>query len=120
MLHEAGKIYVQHACGHIKDLLLPIANQGVTAIESISPPPTGNVTLEESVKVLPANVGLIGGIEPVQFLNDSVDQLLEYVDSVCSCMKGRGFVLANSDSCPPGVEYEKFVKIARFVKERSF
>ena len=120
MLHEAGKIYVQHACGHIKDLLLPIASQGVAAIESISPPPTGNVTLEEAVKVLPANVGLIGGIEPVQFLNDSVDQLLEYVDSVCSCMKGRGFVLANSDSCPPGVEYEKFVKIARFVKERSF
>lgn len=119
MLKDAGKIYVQHACGHIRDLLLPMAEQGVTAVESISPPPTGNVTLEEANKILPPQVGLIGGIEPVQFLNASVGELLEYVDNVCYKMRGRGFVLANSDSCPPGVEYEKFVKIAQFVKERK-
>ena len=39
ILRESGKLYIQHACGHIRDLLLPIAEQGVTAIESISPPP---------------------------------------------------------------------------------
>lgn len=116
MLRESGKIYIQHACGHIKDLLLPMAEQGVTGIESISPPPTGNVTMEEANAVLPQQVSLIGGIEPVQFLNDSVNELLEYVEQLCHTMKGRGFVLANSDSCPPGVEYEKFVKIAQFVK----
>ena len=88
-------------------------------MESISPPPTGNVTLEEANNILPPQVGLIGGIEPVQFLNASVEELLEYVDNVCHRMKGRGFVLANSDSCPPGVEYEKFVKIAQFVKKRK-
>lgn len=117
ILTEAGKIYIQHACGHIKDLLLPIAAQGVTAIESISPPPTGNVTLKEAAEILPPQVGLIGGIEPVQFLNDSVEALLKYVEELCRTMKGRGFVLANSDSCPPGVQYDKFIKIAQFVKE---
>ena len=29
----------------------------------------------------------------------------------------RFHVLANSDSCPPGVAYEKFQKIAQLVKE---
>lgn len=116
MLNEAGKIYIQHACGHIKDLLLPIADQGITAIESISPPPTGNVTMAEAVEILPARVGLIGGIEPVQFLRNSADEFLEYVEKLCDTMKGRGFVLANSDSCPPGVQYDKFIKIAEFVK----
>ena len=117
ILGEHGKVYIQHACGHIKDLLLPIAEQGVTAIESISPPPTGNVTMEEANRVLPPSVGLIGGIEPVQFLQDSVEELLKYTEELCAVMKGRGFVLANSDSCPPGVAYEKFLKIARLVKE---
>ena len=116
ILRESGKIYIQHACGHIKDLLLPIAEQGVTAIESISPPPTGNVTMEEANRVLPPHVGLIGGIEPVQFLNDSTEDMLRYAEELCHTMKGRGFVLANSDSCPPGVAYEKFVKIAQLAK----
>ena len=88
----------------------------MTGIESISPPPTGNVTMEEANAVLPPQISLIGGIEPMQFLNDSVNELLEYVEQLCHTMKGRGFVLANSDSCPPGVEYEKFVKIAQYVK----
>lgn len=117
ILRESGKLYIQHACGHIRDLLLPIAGQGVTAIESISPPPTGNVTMEEAGRVLPPSVGLIGGIEPVQFLQDSVEDLLPYCEKLCAAMKGRGFVLANSDSCPPGVAYEKFQKIAQLVKE---
>ena len=117
ILRESGKLYIQHACGHIKDLLLPIAGQGVTAIESISPPPTGNVTMEEAGRVLPPSVGLIGGIEPVQFLQDSVEDLLPYCEKLCAAMNGRGFVLANSDSCPPGVAYEKFQKIAQLVKE---
>lgn len=118
ILRQAGKSYVQHACGHVKDLLIPVAEQGVSAIESISPPPTGNVTIEEAAAVLPPDVGIIGGIEPVQLLNSTCEELLEYVERLCSITKGRGFILANSDSCPPGVEYEKFLKIAEFVKSR--
>ena len=95
-----------------------MAEQGITAGESISPYPTGNLTMEEAAEILPSGVGVIGGIDPVHFLNDSLDELLDYTDRLCRVMKGRGFVLANSDSCPPGVEYEKFKKLAEFVKER--
>lgn len=116
LLKQAGKGYVQHACGHIRDLLVPMSEQGICAVESITPPPTGNVTIEEAVKKLPAGVGLIGGIEPVQLLNDSIEELEMYAEKLCRVMKGRGFILANSDSCPPGVEYEKFVRLARLVK----
>ena len=117
LLQDAGKLYIQHACGHIKDLLLPVAGQGVAAIESISPPPTGNVIMTDAAKILPSNVALIGGIDPVHFLNDQLETLLEYVEQLCYSMKGRGFVLANSDSCPPDVQYEKFQRIARLVKD---
>ena len=100
----------------LRDLLVPMSEQGICAVESITPPPTGNVTIEEAVEKLPAGVGLIGGIEPVQLLNDSVEELERYAEKLCRVMKGRGFILANSDSCPPGVEYEKFVRLARLVK----
>lgn len=119
LLKQSGKMYIQHACGHIKDLLIPMASQGITAVESISPPPTGNVTIKQAAEILPKQVGIIGGIEPVQFLNAPIEELLEYVDMLCQIMEGRGFVLANSDSCPPGVAYEKFQKIAQFVKSRK-
>jgi uroporphyrinogen-III decarboxylase len=119
LLGQAGKPYIQHACGHIKDLLPFFAEQGNTSVESISPPPTGNVTVKEADAVLPKSVSIIGGIEATHFLNDRIDKLLEYVEEVLYTVKGRGFVLSNSDSCPPGVEYEKFIRIAQFVKSHK-
>jgi len=35
-----------------------------------------------------------------------------YVESVIADGKGGGFLLANSDSCPPGVTVEKFKLVA--------
>ena len=116
LLWEAGKPYVQHACGHIKDLLIPMAKQGICGIESISPAPTGNVSIEEAFLTLPEQVSLIGGIEPTQILNDPIDSLLEYSHRLIQAKGKRGFILANSDSCPPGVEFEKFAALARLVK----
>ena len=56
-------------------------------------------------------MGIIGGIEPTQFLNLSEAELGPYVESVIEEGQGGPFLLANSDSCPPGVTVEKF-KIA--------
>ncbi len=117
ILGNSGKVYVQHACGHVKDLLLPMAAQGICAVESVSPPPTGNVTMEQTAAILPQNVAVIGGIEPVQMLNSPLDELLEYAKKLIKMNKNRGFVLSNSDSCPPYVEYEKFTALAKLVKE---
>lgn len=116
VLGKAGKPYVQHACGHIRDLLTPMAEEGIAAVESISPAPTGNVTMKEAFRVLPDKVALIGGIEPTQILNDSVESLLAYAEELIRMRGKHGFILANSDSCPPGVAYEKFTELAKLVK----
>ena len=94
-----------------------MAAQGICAVESVSPPPTGNVTMEQTAAILPQNVAVIGGIEPVQMLNSPLDELLEYAKKLIKMNKNRGFVLSNSDSCPPYVEYEKFTALAKLVKE---
>jgi hypothetical protein len=108
ILEGAGKHYIQHACGHVALLTERMRDHGVFAIESISPPPTGNLTIRDARALVGDTMGIIGGIEPTEFLNLSEAELGPYVESVIEDGKGGPFVLANSDSCPPGVTVEKF------------
>lgn len=116
IIHKNEKLLIHHARGHIRDLL-PLMNEtSIDMIESISPPPTGNIDIDQAFKLLDNDKGLIGGIEPVFFKNCTMKELEERVDFLCQTAKGRRFILANSDSCPPGVEYEKFVAVSKMVQ----
>ncbi|MHB1001682.1 MAG: uroporphyrinogen decarboxylase family protein [Armatimonadota bacterium] len=118
ILGANSKSYIQHACGHLKNLLPSMKNCGVKMVESLSPSPTGNIEIADARKILGAEVGIIGGIEPTKFLNLSMLELEGYVDQVIRDGSGGPFILANSDSCPPGVTVEKF-KLAADVAKRT-
>ena len=64
----------------------------------------------------PENICLIGGIEPTVLLNSKMDELRDHVADIIERTGKKGFVLANADSCPPGVEVEKFRMISELVK----
>ena len=116
MIHKEGKLLVHHACGHLKALLPLMAKTEIDAIESISPPPTGNVTLQEAAAILPEHIALVGGLEPVRLLNGTVEDVCNDARTLLSDLSGRRYVLANSDSCPPHVEYEKFTAVTEIVR----
>lgn len=117
ILGATGKHYIQHACGHLRAILPTMAASGICAVESLSPPPTGNLALAEARAMLGSHTGIIGGIEPVAFLQTPLAALPAYVEQVIADGAGGPFVLANSDSCPPGVTIEKFVRIGQLVRE---
>ncbi len=117
ILHENDKLLIHHACGHVKDLLSLMAETNIDAIESLSPPPTGNVEIAEAFKLLPPKVGIIGGLEPTFILNSSLSELEMHTRELINIAKGKSFILANSDSCPPGTDYEKFLLVSRIVRE---
>lgn len=117
-LHKKGKLYIQHACGHLKQLMPIMAETGIDAIESISPPPTGNIHIREAREALPERIALIGGIEAVNFKELSMPDLEEYANKLLEEMEGTAYVLANSDSCPPYVEQEKFHMLGRLVSRQ--
>lgn len=119
VIHEHDKLLVHHACGHLKDLLPLMAKTEIDIIESISPPPTGNIEIRDAIKLLPEHIGIIGGIEPTFIENCSLDMLEKKVHDLIGTMRGKRFVLANSDSCPPGVSYEKFTLVSDIVKNLS-
>lgn len=117
MIHQSGKLLVHHACGHLKDLLPLMAQTNIDAIESISPPPTGNVTLQQAHAILPEHIALVGGLEPVRLLNGSVEDVCNDARELLHDLADRRFILANSDSCPPGVAYEKFTAVTKLVEQ---
>ncbi len=118
LIHANGKKLIHHACGHLKDLIPLMCKTEIDAIESISPPPTGNIEIRDAVKLMPEHIGIIGGIEPTLFANSSLEELEKCVFDLISLSKSKKrFVLANSDSCPPDVAYEKFLLVSKLVRK---
>jgi hypothetical protein len=116
-IHRNGKYLIHHACGQLKDFMPIFKDMEIDMIESISPPPTGNIELWDAYEILKKRedskkpIGLIGGIEPVMLLTLSMDELRIYTKKLIDNMNKSGckrFILANSDSCPVGVAEEKF------------
>ena len=116
-LHSNGRLLIHHACGHLKDIIPQMCEAGIDMIESMSPPPTGNIDITDAAKLMPDRVGIIGGIEPVFFRSCTIEQLEARVLELLEGMRGRRYILANSDSCPPDVEYEKFLLVSETVKK---
>ncbi len=112
-IHGQGRLFIHHACGHVRDLLPLIAQTHIDALESLSPPPTGNATLAQARAALPDRIALIGGIEPTELLQLPLNAFPAYVEGILGEMEGSRYVLANSDSCPPGVDYAKWELITR-------
>ena len=116
VIHEAGKILMHHACGHVRALLPTMAEEEIDVIESLSPPPTGNVEIWEAQEKLSPRVGIVGGIEPTRFLYLNIDELTRYVEELLDKVNPHHYILANSDSCPPGVSIEKFQRVTQIVR----
>jgi len=112
VLHGAGKKYVQHACGHVKDILPMMKASGADVIESFVSPPTGNISIRDARTIAGKEMGIIGGIEPISFLTLDNKALADFTELAIEDLKGGPFILANGDSCPPGVTPEKFKLVA--------
>ena len=115
-IHKYDKLLIHHACGHLKDLLPLMGNTAIDMIESISPPPTGNIEIKDAVRRIPDHVGIIGGIEPTFIENCTLEMLEARVCELLTDMKGKRFILANSDSCPPKVSYDKFLLVSDIIR----
>jgi uroporphyrinogen-III decarboxylase len=116
ILHGEGKKYIQHACGHLKHLLPLLGGSKIDGIESVSPPPTGNIEFTDFRDNFPQEKSMIGGIEPVFFENSTHEELKEEVVRLARHCKGTPSIMANSDSCPPGVTRKKMELVSQILK----
>jgi hypothetical protein len=61
--HAAGKYYLHHSCGLIRDLLPLYRRTKMDAVHAFTIPPTGNVTVAEGRKVLGDRITIIAGVQ---------------------------------------------------------
>ena len=109
MFHDNGKLLLLHACGHLHDLLPLIARTGLDGIESLTPPPTGNVELHYAREMLGPDRTIIGGLDPVWFAQATSQEVESRVESIAEEVSpGRHFMLMPSDSTPADVPLANF------------
>ncbi len=53
------------------------------------------------------------------FLRSTMDELENYVINLLEKMGSQRYILANSDSCPPGVSIEKFTLVSEIISRKK-
>jgi len=118
--HERGKILLLHPCGHLRDLLPAIEATGLHGIESLTPPPTGNVPLAMAREVMGPKRTLMGGLDPVWFAQATAEQVEERVSEIVGQVgDGRGFMLMPADSTPANVPMANFGAVNRVLSRHA-
>lgn len=116
IIKNAGKIAVIHACGHIKGLIKSLGETGADCIESVSPPPTGNITVSEFKKALP-DFCVMGGI-PANYYLLELDDFKSYVmNLLLENKEGGNFILSSGDSVPSNAKVDNIREIPDLVEK---
>lgn len=116
IINNKDKKSVIHACGHLNGLKESFSRIDVDCIESVSPPPTGNVSIREFKKALPG-VCVMGGIPANCYLSE-LDDFKKYIGELILENKDRGnFILSSGDSVPADARIENIRSIPDLIDE---
>ena len=102
---EGVRVYT-HTCGAIGDRLELMVATGTDGIDTLDPPPLGNVELAEAKARFGDQVFLKGNMNSVELLQaKTADEVLAYAtDRIVDGSTGGGYILSTACSVAPGVE----------------
>ena len=97
-----------HTCGSIGDRLDLMMETGTNGIDTLDPPPLGNVHLKEAKKQLSGKVFIKGNIDPVNtLLNSDLSGIEKDVETRINIGKpGGGYILSTACSIAPHTQPE--------------
>jgi uroporphyrinogen-III decarboxylase len=118
LLHSAGKIFLQHNCGHLKafgDRFRQLRFDGCT---DIAIPPTGSITLGEARELWGPDKVICGGIDATAFSGLNPSQMKDYVRRLLRDFKdrGRGYILGSGDATPKTATWENLLAVTEVVE----
>jgi uroporphyrinogen decarboxylase len=107
-VHEAGAFSVYHNCGDAARIMHLYNDLDIDCWGYLTPPPYGDVLLEEALRIIRPDMILRGNIDQVDFLvRASPDQIREHVKKVLGKVKPRGnWILSTTDFFFDGCPYE--------------
>jgi hypothetical protein len=102
-----------HTCGAIGDRLELLADTGTDGIDTLDPPPLGDVDLAEAKRRVGGRLFLKGNVDPVgTMLLGSTDAVREdAARRIAIGAPGGGYILSTACSVPPGAPPENVMQL---------
>jgi len=111
-----------HICGKIGDRLELIETTGTNGIDTLDPPPLGNVELAEAKKRVGRRLFLKGNIDPINVvLNGTPEKVWEAARKCLEVAReGGGYILSTACSVPPYAPPENILKLYEAVERHGY
>ncbi len=116
-LHEIP-VYT-HVCGKIGDRLELIAETGTNGIDTLDPPPLGDVELADAKRRVGHRIFLKGNVDPVNvILHGNPEIVLERAKNcIETASEGGGYILSTACSVPPNSPPENIIALHEAVEK---
>ncbi len=114
-VHAAGKYCVTHLDGATRGLIRRLVDAGLDGIESLTPKPVGDITMEEMSQLMePSDCVFWGGLPGAMFVPPwDWDSLREMVGRLHRLHhSGRRVVVGSADQVPPDAHLDDVRRIA--------
>lgn len=109
-----------HTCGRIGDRLELMAETGTQGIDTLDPPPLGDVELAEAKKRIGEKLFIKGNLDSVALLTDDEAGVRRRVLAALDAGKpGGGYILSTACSVAPRVEPWKLMMLAELADEHG-
>jgi len=107
-IHELGGLVIYHNCGDAARIMHHYNDLEIDCWGYLTPPPYGDVVLEDALAKLRPTLTLRGNIDQVKFLVTATpQQVREKVRQIMETVKPRGnWILSTTDFCFDGTPYE--------------
>lgn len=116
---EVGVYYLYHNCGDSSALLNHYNEIGMDIFETMTPPPFGDVDIDNAIRRIDKTITLSGNIDQIEFLrNASPHEVHEKTAELAVKAKQRGgFIIATSDYINDNTPYENLFAFSSAAKQ---
>lgn len=118
VVHEHGKKFIVHMCGHLKDMLPIIKDIELDGIEAATPGPTGNVEPDEIRQAL-GDVIIMGGVDPTRYAIQGPVEMVKTVKDRLRRIKGDRHFILGSEEIPVSANLETVKAVGQLVAETA-
>ncbi len=107
-IHEMGALVIFHNCGDAAKVMHLYNDLDIDCWGYLTPPPFGDVDLDEALRVIRPDIALRGNIDQVEFMMQATPQeVRERVRDLLLKVKPRGnWILSTTDFFFDGTPYE--------------
>lgn len=120
ILHDAGKIFLQHSCGHLAAFGEKIGEMHLDGCVDIATPPTGTISFSAAREMWGPDKLVMGGIDATHYAGDTADEMKDYVRGLIKDMgDGRRMILGSGDATPKGTPWENLMAVTEVIEEEA-